>query len=149
MPLLQKHLFVVLQMLPHYLYLPVHFYLILTLPFKVRKKTETRNPITTKKEKENTAHINRFGPTRRDPRIGKKKDKIVNHFFFYFFFCSDFFLVLRLLDSLHAGIGFDKAEQELEKDVASLKKMLQGDNFFFFVFLFRLFFFWHRCVLFF
>lgn len=38
----------------------------------------------------------------------------------------DFFLVLRLLENLHPGIGLDKAEQELEKDVASLKKMLQG-----------------------
>jgi len=34
--------------------------------------------------------------------------------------------VLRLLDTLHPGLLLDKAEQELEKDVASLKKMLAG-----------------------
>jgi len=34
--------------------------------------------------------------------------------------------VLRLLDTLLPDIGLDKAEQELDKDVASLRKMLQG-----------------------
>jgi hypothetical protein len=31
-----------------------------------------------------------------------------------------------LLDTLQPGINLDKAEKELEQDVASLKKMLQG-----------------------
>jgi len=34
--------------------------------------------------------------------------------------------VLRLLDTLHPDLFLGKASQELEKDVASLKKMLQG-----------------------
>eukprot|EP01126_Amoeba_proteus_P010634 TRINITY_DN1416_c0_g2_i4.p1 TRINITY_DN1416_c0_g2~~TRINITY_DN1416_c0_g2_i4.p1 ORF type:complete len:453 (+),score=126.04 TRINITY_DN1416_c0_g2_i4:73-1431(+) len=34
--------------------------------------------------------------------------------------------VLKLLDTLHPGLSLDKAGQELEKDVASLKKMMQG-----------------------
>jgi len=34
--------------------------------------------------------------------------------------------VLKILHILMPDLGLDKAEQELEKDVASLKKMLQG-----------------------